>query len=143
MCQYHQAKMSRYLQTSCFILWIMYILGNIRTVWQMNTSYSSKSLWIFLVWVLDPKCADTSRLKCVVFLWVLEKAGTWRLDIVQSLCEFCQFFLFILLDPKCANTSILYIATINNHLHNMFHLIYCLFLSNILRFTLMVLHFFI
>ena len=28
----------------------------------------------------------------------------WRLDKVQSLCEFCQFYLYDILGPKCFDT---------------------------------------
>ena len=39
---------------------------NIRTVWQINTWYSSKSLWIlsnFLVWFLTPKVPNGPKPK--------------------------------------------------------------------------------
>ena len=41
-------------------------------------------------------------------LGILEQFGTecytWRLDVVQNLCEFCQFFLSDFLVTKCAIT---------------------------------------
>ena len=36
---------------------------------------------------------------------------TWRLDIVQNLCDFWQFFLSDFLGAKCPNTPTLYVTT--------------------------------
>ena len=49
-----------------FFLWIIFILGNIRTVWHMKSWYSSKSLWdlsIFIIWSLNPKCPNSPKPK--------------------------------------------------------------------------------
>ena len=48
----------------------------------------------------DSKCLNISGAKCFnsfcewyIYSEILEQFGTWKLDIVKNLCEFCQFFL--------------------------------------------------
>ena len=35
---------------------------------------------------------------------ILTQNFTWRLNIVQNLCEFCQFFFYYFMDTKCFET---------------------------------------
>ena len=46
---------------------------------------------------------------CLYIMGASEHFGTenytWRLDTVQNLCEFCQYFLYGFLSPKCFDTS--------------------------------------
>lgn len=103
---------------------------------------------IFCLWFLGPTCADTSRPKFVYTLrpkcvdssckqhnimgisgYIMGISGyfsienyTWRLSMVQNLCECRQYFLFDFLSPKCANTH-------NSHTTEilvLFHLLFSL-----------------
>ena len=44
-----------------------------------------------------------------IYIYILHilktKKYTWKLDIVQNLCEFWRFFLSDFLSPKCPNTT--------------------------------------
>ena len=46
-----------------FFLWIIYILGNIRTVWLIKSWYSLKSLYFFFCLILSRKCPNTAKCK--------------------------------------------------------------------------------
>ena len=55
---------------------------------------------------------------------ILEQFGTenytWRIEIVESLCEFCQFFLSDFVGAKCPNASSPHI--VHYYLQNSLHI---------------------
>ena len=77
-------------------------MEGIGTIWHMKTWYIFSQLKQFST-CYNSKFPNISRGKrfnsfckqdIIIFWEILEQFVTWKLDIVQNLCEFCQLFLF-------------------------------------------------